>query len=382
MNHKLTYLTQASIVTPESVLPASSLLIEAGRIIAINPESAPAGCQEFNLQDAYLMPGLIDLHGDGVERVIEPRPGVIFPIDYALRSLDSQLLSAGITTVYHALSFAGKELGVRNAEFAAQIIRRIDELKDVLDVDTRSHCRYEVTSYEVMPVLREIIEEGIVHQLSFMDHTPGQGQFMTDESYFNYLVKAYKHSPEAANQFITEKKEKRKQAKQYADELLTLAHQHNIVLASHDDDSVANIERIQRDGFRISEFPLDLETARAAKEAGLFTTFGSPNVVRGKSQSNGMRALDAIEANVASCLCSDYMHSAMLTAIFKLFEDEALSLPEAVKLGTFNPAQALGDHDLGAIALGRRANLISVRWDGSHPRVESAWVDGLCRFKK
>ncbi|MDZ4152665.1 amidohydrolase family protein, partial [Methylicorpusculum sp.] len=129
-------------------------------------------------------------------------------------------------------------------------------------------------------------------------------------------------------------------------------------------------------GVHISEFPINLETARHAIEQGMSTIMGAPNILRGKSQSGSMKAQDAIEHGVASCLCSDYAPASLLTALFVLAQRGVLSLPEAVKLAGLNPAKALGLADRGEIALGKRADLICVDFVGDYPQVGQAWVNG------
>lgn len=373
---KKQFLYNANIVTRDQILEDTTLLIDDGRIEKIGLDACPSSAQEFDLRGAFLMPGLIDLHGDGIERMIEPRPGVVFPIDFAVRSIDQQIIESGITTVYHALSFAGDELGIRNSVFASQLIRRIAELSDKLLVDHRCHCRYEVTAFAEMDVVQHLIEDGAIELLSLMDHTPGQGQFKTDKQYEEYLVKAYKNSPEDARRLIKGKKENRLAADEHLTTLIEMARRRDLLLASHDDDSLERVQYMQDRGVTISEFPLTLEVARAAYEAGMFTLFGSPNVVRGKSQSQGMRAQDAVAAGVATCLCSDYMHSAMLSAVFTLFQKGILDLPSATRLCTYNPAQAIGDSEIGEVARGKKANLIAVCWDGIFPSVQSVWCEG------
>ena len=206
MSDNKLYLTHASLVTADSVHPDSSLLIESGRISAINPVHVEKDCPEVRLDGAFLMPGLIDLHGDGIEKMIEPRPGVLFPTEFAIRAMDCQLLASGITTVYHAFSFAENELGVRNAAFAAEIVREIHALKSVLKLDTRAHCRYEITCAGSLPHLQDLMAAQQVDLLSVMDHTPGQGQFKSDQSYAEFLIKSYKHTHVSAMALIEEKK--------------------------------------------------------------------------------------------------------------------------------------------------------------------------------
>ena len=50
-----------------------------------------------------------------------------FPLDFACAQADKRNAAAGITTVFHALSFANHELGVRNNAFAAEIARAIHD---------------------------------------------------------------------------------------------------------------------------------------------------------------------------------------------------------------------------------------------------------------
>ena len=186
-----TYLTHARIVSPDSILEDASLLIEDGIIIAINPENI-SDTNTIDLSGKTLMPGMIDLHCDALEKEVEPRPNVHFPLDFACAQADKRNASAGITTVYHALSFAHEELGVRNNDFAAEIVRAVNDWQPHALVDNRVHCRYEITDETGAPVLKKLIEENAMHLISMMDHTPGQGQFKDMAAYKNYLTQTYK----------------------------------------------------------------------------------------------------------------------------------------------------------------------------------------------
>jgi len=127
----------------------------------------------------------------------------------------------------------------------------------------------------------------------------------------------------------------------------------------------------------VSEFPINLETAQAARAGGLVTLFGAPNILRGKSQSGSMRALDAIKEGVADCLCGDYSPAALLPAVLKLPELAGIKLHEAVALVTCNPARAASLKDRGVIAAGHRADLLAVRRLGGLPQVSRVWSEGL-----
>ena len=136
-----TYLTHARVVLPDRVLEDSAVLIEDGVIAAIAPDGAAAD-QEIDLRGLTLVPGLVDLHCDAIEKEAEPRSRVLFPLDFAVAQVDRRNAAAGITTPYHALSFANSEWGVRNNETAAQVVRGVRAFRPHSLVDNRVHCRY------------------------------------------------------------------------------------------------------------------------------------------------------------------------------------------------------------------------------------------------
>ncbi|MFZ5579851.1 MAG: alpha-D-ribose 1-methylphosphonate 5-triphosphate diphosphatase [Pseudomonadota bacterium] len=379
-----TYLTHAHIVTPDHVLEDAALLIEDGRIAAICPEACPktdaGGAREIDLEGRLLLPGLIDLHCDALEKEIEPRPGVHFPLDFAVQNADRRNAMAGITTVFHALSFANAELGVRNNAFAAEIACKVHALRDELLVDNRVHCRYEVTDPDAPALLINLLEQDAIHLLSFMDHTPGQGQFKSEDAYRDYLARTYKKSDAEIEQLLLDKRAAGVGAEKRMSLLAGRAHARGVQVASHDDDTPEKAALVHGLGATLSEFPINLETARAARALGMATIFGAPNILRGKSQSGSMRALDAVLEGVADCLCADYAPAAMLPSLFKLPDQAGLSIAQAVRLASLNPARAAGLHDRGAIAPGLRADLIAVRLHEGLPRVEGVWLEGQGRL--
>jgi len=373
------YLTRARIVLPEAVLEDGALLVEDGVIAAIDPDGARAG-QTVDLQGQTLMPGLVDLHCDAIEKEAEPRSRVLFPFDFAVAQVDRRNAAAGITTPFHALSFANNEWGVRNNATAADVVRAVHAFRRHSLVDNRIHCRYEVTDAAAVPVLEELMESGMVDLLSVMDHSPGQGQFKTLESYLAYMMGNHGMSREQAEDVAACKLRAREDAGSRVERLLAKAAGLSIATASHDDDSVARIAVMRAMGVGMSEFPITLDTARAAVSCGLPTILGAPNVLRGQSQSGSMRAIDAIRAGVASCLCSDYQPSALIAAAFAAAEQAELPLHRAIALVTDHPARACALSDRGRIAPGRRADLVAVAPIGSQPLVTHTWSAGRLVF--
>lgn len=372
---KRTLFTHARVVFPTEIGEDIAVLVEDGRIAAIDPNDTK-DAKTIDLSGRILIPGMIDLHCDALEKEIEPRPNVHFPLDFACAQADKRNAVAGITTVFHALSFANHELGVRNNAFAADIARAVHAWRPHALVDNRVHVRYEVTDETAPTVLGDLIEKGDAHLMSFMDHSPGQGQFRDVEAYRDYLARTYKTDEDSLDAIMTRKLEAAQGAMERMRTLAEKAQLHGVPIASHDDDSSDKVATVRALGAVISEFPINLETARAAREKGLATLFGAPNILRGKSQSGNMRALDAVLEGVADCLCGDYSPAALLPSIMRLPSLTGISLSQAVAMVTVNPARAAGLSDRGEIAVGKRADLVAVKMLDSLPQAEKVWVNG------
>ncbi|MDD3518323.1 MAG: alpha-D-ribose 1-methylphosphonate 5-triphosphate diphosphatase [Chromatiales bacterium] len=374
------YLTGARVVLPDAVLEDAAVLIEDDVIAAINPESGH-GALAVDLRGKTLIPGMIDLHCDALEKEVEPRPNVHFPLDFACAQADKRNAAAGVTTVFHALSFANEELGVRNNAFAAAVARAVHAWNPHGLIDNRVHCRYEVTDPTAPEILLELMAAGEVHLLSVMDHSPGQGQFKDIAAYRDYLARTYKKSAGELDALLENKLAQAEGAMERIRRLIGAAHERGIRVASHDDDTPEKVETLHGLGVGISEFPINLESAQAARERGMSTVFGAPNILRGKSQSGAMRALDAVKAGVADCLCADYHPAALIMAVFRLPELAGISLADAVRLVSTNPARAAGLTDRGEIAVGKRADLVAVAHINGLAQASSVFSAGKLVFE-
>ncbi|WP_454763166.1 alpha-D-ribose 1-methylphosphonate 5-triphosphate diphosphatase [Cupriavidus campinensis] len=377
-----TYLTHATLVLPDRVLHDSAMLIEDGRITAIEPAPSmvPAHATVTDLRGHAVMPGLIDVHCDAIEKEAEPRANVLFPLDFAVAQVDRRNAAAGITTPYHALSFASNQFGVRNNDTAATLVRTVAAYRPHSLVDNRIHCRYEVTDAAAVPVLEMLMAEGVVDLLSVMDHSPGQGQFKTLDAYLSYMMGNHGMSREEAANAAAKKSAELDGAHERVNRLVAKAHQLGIPTASHDDDSPQRIAAMHALGVRMSEFPINVETARAASTHALPTILGAPNVLRGKSQSGSMRAIDAIHAGVGDILCSDYQPSTLIAAAYAAARLADLPLNAALALVTANPADACLLDDRGRLAPGLRADVIAVASVAGQPLVTHTWSAGRLVF--
>ena len=321
--------------------------------------AAPDG---VNLGDRLIAPGFVDLHSDAVEKEIEPRPGAAFPVKNALVELDKKLAMAGITTMFHAIAFNEEALvGQRGTEAATQLIERISEVNQhLLAIDNLVHARFEITSFSSVESLKRLMSQRMVQILSFMDHSPGQGQFKTLEKWKAYHVPAFDLSNEDAGRVIASQSAKKQRCMDYLQVLSGYAHKYNIMLSSHDDDTPAKIDLMDSLGVTIAEFPLCLDTALYAQKKKMRTGMGAPNIVRGKSQSGNISARYLVEKGGCDFLCSDYHPSSMLQAAYLLHREQGVGLAEALSYVSSTPAAIAGLVDRGEIAAGKLADLLVI----------------------
>ncbi len=250
----------------------------------------------------------------------------------------------------------------------------IKKAKNSCLVSNLVHCRYEVTDEGSMDTILKLINDNCIDMLSFMDHSPGQGQFKSMDAYGNYLKKNYKKSSEEVDEIIKLKLAGKEKANLRITQLAECAKKQSIAIASHDDDTVEKVKLISKLGVQISEFPINIESAKFAKECGMTTVFGAPNIIRGGSQSGAVKAMDAINAQVATCLCSDYTPGAMLPSVFIVAKE--IGLNNAVNMVTAEPAKAANLNNLGSIKIGKQADLIAVSNKFEISATTAMWKNG------
>lgn len=347
------------VFTGGTIRPAD-LVLEHDYIKEVLPYGACA--EAFDVGDKLVSPGFIDLHSDSVEQEIQPRPGAEFPVRSALVELDKKLAMAGITTMFHAIAFNEESLvGLRGTEMAAELINQVAECNhSLLHIDNLVHARYEITSFSSLAAIKELIEAGKVQMLSLMDHSPGQGQFRSLEMWKKYHVPVYKLSDERVQEVIDLQKEKKSRSQQHLEELIAFASARDILLASHDDDSAEKIDLLGELGITIAEFPLNMETAGHARNKGMATGMGAPNVVRGRSQSGNISARELLAAGNCDFLCSDYHPTSMLQAVYAMHREMGRSLEDALACITSTPARITNLDDKGEIAPGKLADLVMI----------------------
>lgn len=327
----------------------------------------------------YLLPGLVELHTDNLERQFQPRPAVRWPPDAAMLAHDQQVASAGITTVCDAVAVGFHEGKRERIEFLQRSIGALGHAMaaGALKADHHLHLRCEVSSPHVVEMFEPLADHELLKIVSFMDHTPGQRQWHDLEKYRTFHGAGGRRS-EAELDALVEKRlaEQQMYAERHRHALLDRIAVMNVTLASHDDTTAAHIAQAAADGMAISEFPTTKEAAAAAHAHNMSTIMGAPNVIIGGSHSGNVSALDLAKSGHLDALSSDYVPVSLLHAVFRLVDQAGLSLADAVGKVTSRPAAMAGFADRGEIVAGKRADLVRVRLVGDTPSVMAVWREG------
>lgn len=374
------------IITEQSIAEGFAVVVEGEIIQSLIPEEQIADYPDAVLIDAnrgYISPGFIDIHSDYIETIASPRPTSMMNFDISLREAEKILISHGITTMFHSLSFYKEDVfshkPMRNPHNIQRMVDAIEATHNRLHlIRHRLHARFEIDNIDEVDQLVQNIEDGKVHLLSFMDHTPGQGQYRNLEVYRETLKGYREISDDDVNVLIAERQSTECLAAEKIKEVADIALARGIAVASHDDDDIKKLDVVKSFGTTISEFPITLEVAIKAKELGIFTIAGAPNVMLGGSHSGNLSAAEAVSHGCMDILCSDYYPPALLHAVFDLHEKYGNDLHAMFMMVTLNPAKAVKmDNELGSIKPGKRADLLVIeRMDDGYPMLTATMVNG------
>lgn len=371
-----TVLKNARIILHDEVL-TGAVHIRDGVIVDIAAGTTQTG---DDMDGDFLTPGLVELHTDHLEGHYAPRPKVRWNPIAAVQAHDAQIAASGITTVFDALRVgldADTNTGIEDmCKLAAAITE--GKRSNRLRADHFLHLRCEVSAPDCLEAFSYFDDEKLVRLASLMDHAPGQRQFVDLETYKHY----YLRRPNATEEQFRIYCEKRmgdsalnSQANRKA--VAAACNARGIVLASHDDATLAHVEEAREQGISIAEFPTTLTAAAASKQAGMSVLMGGPNVVRGGSHSGNVSARELAEAGHLDIISSDYIPFSLMQSAFYLAEVvETISLPQAMRMVTSNPASRVGMHDRGEIALGKRADLVRVSIADHVPIIRTVWREG------
>jgi alpha-D-ribose 1-methylphosphonate 5-triphosphate diphosphatase len=374
-----TVIGNARVVLADRVIEKGWVAFAGSRIAEIGEGMAPVG--SVDAHGDLVMPGLVELHTDHLEAHYVPRPKVFWDPLAAVVSYDGQLATCGITTVLDSLR-VWREDGAEDVDGRAGILAAaITAARDsnVLRAQHFLHLRCEVPMPDVVEEAKELIDRPDVRLMSLMDHTPGQRQFRDEVKLRDYYRGKAGGMTDAELDVLFKRRfdyQKAYAAKNIR-EIVALAHQYEIPLASHDDTTDENVSDAVRDRVAVAEFPTTMEAARGLHQAGIDILMGAPNVVRGGSHSGNIAAVDLAREGLLDILSSDYVPSSLLMGALQLPKQvPAIDLASAVRTVTKTPAEAVGLNDRGEIAVGKRADVIRVHVARDIPVVRSVWREG------
>lgn len=377
-----TILTNARLILEDEVVTGTIAFDEKGiRSVDQGRSSLP---EAIDVQGDYVAPGLVEMHTDNMEKHFMPRPKVFWPNGLAAALVhDAQMAAAGVTTVYDAIC-AGTPFSAKDyrKDIFADVMDalRLGTAENVFRIDHRIHMRCELTSPDLLKDIEPYQDDSLVQLVSLMDHTPGQRQWRDIAHLRTYAIGNGKTEAEFEEDVVVRQREGQANVGRNWSAVVEMFQARGIPIATHDDTTVEHVEAGIASGAVISEFPTTVEAAQAAKQRGLATIAGAPNVVRGGSHSGGVSVAELAEKDLLDGLSSDYVPASLLQAVLKLNDKHGITLPAAMAKVTWKVADILGLRDRGHLKPGLRADLVRFRALGATPVITTVWSQGRRAF--
>lgn len=352
MSELAVQLTGAAVLRPQGVDHAP-LSFANGVICA-------AGGRCVDLSGYLVLPGLVDIHGDGFERHVAVRRGAMKDMGAGLRAAEAELAANGITTAVMAQFFSW-EGGLRGPEFAAQFLEALGRVQADTVTDLRAQLRFETHMLDDYAAFEALVAKHAVRYVVFNDHVPHErlAKGLVPRRLNGMALKS-RRSPETLHKLVQKMHDARDQVPEAVRALAARLAAAGVQLGSHDDRSRSDCAFWRQAGATLSEFPETLEAGEAAAELGTGVILGAPNVVRGGSHNGNVSAVDLIAMGHCDALASDYHYPSLRKAAFFLQDAGLCDLARAWSLVSDGPARLLGLSDRGRLETGQRADLIIV----------------------
>ncbi|MEM6254894.1 MAG: alpha-D-ribose 1-methylphosphonate 5-triphosphate diphosphatase [Cyanobacteria bacterium P01_D01_bin.156] len=367
----------ATVLTPNGWIDDGTVFIDDGKIVAVDQAAAP-GYTTVDGTGLQLVPGLVDIHGDAFERKIAPRPGMSMPLEMALVENDQALLSAGITTFFYSITDSF-EPGLRSRAMARQLVERINAADSGLKTDSRVHIRHEQANTDDYDELCNWLESRQVTLLSLNNHLPDSPDDQRGiQRYAHSVRQRIKRSDDEIRTIVETAFANLDKGLVQVEALVQRCQALDTPIASHDDETEADVAKSRERGVAIAEFPADISLAEQSRAYGASVLMGAPNLVRGGSHVGYMSVTEAAQAKVLDCLCSDYHYPSLFYAPFLLADKNLLSFEESWKCVSQYPAEAakIGDQK-GKIAPGHDADFLLLTPDYPLPNaIRAVYING------
>lgn len=345
-------LTGAKVLRPGAGLVPETLSFAGGEVVA-----EPAG-RAVDLSGCLILPGIVDLHGDGFERHVAPRRGAMTDMEEGIAAAAAELAAHGITTAVMA-QFYSWEGGLRGPDFAAQVMPAIAAARARVVPDLIPQLRFETHLLDDYATLPGLLDEWQVPYLVFNDHLAHDrlAEGRKPKQLTGQALKAGRN-PEKHFEFLMQLHARGSQVPAALDALCARLTAQGVRLGSHDDPTPEARAAWRTRGVRIAEFPETLAAAEAARGAGDAIIMGAPNLVRGGSHKGNVSALDLAAMGLCDALASDYHYPSPRRAALMLARTGVLPFEAAWDLVSAGPARVLGLEDRGGLEAGKRADFI------------------------
>lgn len=345
-------LTGAQILR-DGALQARSIAILDGRITR-------APLPEVDLRGYLILPGIIDLHGDGFEHHMAPRPTAPFPIASGLASFDREAAAHGVTTAYLAQGWSW-EGAHRSPDHAEAMMAALEAWRPRALTDLRIQIRAETHLVQENARLIEAVRRFKVGYVVFNDHLEeGFQMWRLAPDRFQHWARKLGRTAEDLAEAIQSARSAQREVPRSLRRLADAFDEMGVIYGSHDDPDVETREHYRMIGARIAEFPLTRRVAAGAHAMFSPVIMGAPNVVRGQSQAGNVSAMDLIADGHCDALVSDYHIPALAAAAWALVDRGALDLARAWAMISSKPAEILRLTDRGRLDPGMRADIVVV----------------------
>lgn len=352
-----TTLKGGMVLSPNGELETRDLNIVDGTIVDATPRNA----REIDCSGYHVLPGIVDVHGDAWEAVVHPRPGVDIDLSVAMRSVDRQLVSHGITTAYHGLTLSW-EPGPRSLDAGRRFMDGLERLHPYFISDHRVQIRWETFAHDAIDDVLRWMGQSPQPALAFNDHTSGTLDALKDGA-DPKLEKYARRTGHTVEEYLELARPIAARAPDVPDKIRYVAEaarSHNVPILAHDEVMLDQRLENRALGMSVSEFPMTTAVAADATAHGEHVVMGAPNVIRGGSHLGNLSAQGAVEDGICTILASDYYYPSQLVAMERLVTQGVKPIEEAWDLISKNPAESMGLTDRGGLESGLRADVVVV----------------------
>ncbi|SFQ96378.1 alpha-D-ribose 1-methylphosphonate 5-triphosphate diphosphatase [Poseidonocella sedimentorum] len=345
------HITRARVLRPEGWTDAPLGL--AGGVL-----TAAAVGRAIDLSGYLVLPGIVDIHGDGFERHVARRRGAMMDMEEGLLSAAAELAVNGITTAMLA-QFYSWEGGLRSPDFARAVIDAHARARAIAIPDLHLQLRVETHMLDDYPEILRLVRDHAIRQVVFNDHLP-HDRLAAGRTIPRLTGTALKsrRSPEAHLALMQALHARRDEVPEAVSALARDLAGAGAIVGHHDAQRAEDVAFWARAGVSLAEFPETQAAAEAARAQGGAIVLGAPNVNRGGSHKGNASATELVGQGLCDALASDYHYPAPRRAVLQLAARGILPLEAAWPLISSGPAAILGFADRGRLAAGLRADLV------------------------